>query len=228
MKDYKDNKFYTAEFQGILYDIKCYNITAEDIVLLMFLNYFIYNLNLYAVNMSQKFCDQTVIFNIKDLFTNFEQEFNWIMYNKKASVNTLYWKKNSSKQNKNSDKLKNDQNKNQKSSKLNSKPIKKYESKKVWLTDQTCHHCNCKRHFIRDCLDNKKNKDLQENCQEFNLVAAIQIHTSACVSAVIDDEEFIICDSEAHVHVFWNKSYFLNMNPTSKSVIDSRDKDLSI
>ena len=32
LKDYKDDKLYTTEFQGILHDIKCYNITAEDIV----------------------------------------------------------------------------------------------------------------------------------------------------------------------------------------------------
>ena len=57
LKDYEDDRLYTAEFQGILHDIKHYNITAEDIVLLMFLNHLTCNLNLYAANMSQKFCD---------------------------------------------------------------------------------------------------------------------------------------------------------------------------
>ena len=160
LKDYEDDRLYTAEFWGILYNIKYYNITAKDIVLLMFLNHFIYNLNLYAANMSQKFCDQTAMPDTENLFADFEQEFNWIMYNKKASVNTLYWKKDSNKGNKSSDKSKNDQNKNQESLKLNSKPTKKYELKKAWLIDQICHHCNCKKHFIRECLNNKKNKDL--------------------------------------------------------------------
>ena len=47
--------------------------------------------------MSQKSCDQIVMPDIEDLFADFEQEFDWIMYNKKASVNALYWKKDSSK-----------------------------------------------------------------------------------------------------------------------------------
>ena len=69
--------------------------------------------------------------DIKNLFINFEQEFNQIMYNKKAFVNALYQKKNTNKQNKSSDKLKNNQNKNQESMKSNSKPTKKYKSKKA-------------------------------------------------------------------------------------------------
>ena len=77
----------------------------------MFLNHLTHNLNLYAANMSQKSHNQTAMPDIKNLFINFEQEFNWIMYNKKTSVNTLYWKKDSSKQNKSSDKLKNNQDK---------------------------------------------------------------------------------------------------------------------
>ena len=56
----------------------------------MFLNHLTCNLNLYAANMSQKSCDQTAMPDTEDLFTNFEQKFNQIMYNKKASVNTLY------------------------------------------------------------------------------------------------------------------------------------------
>ena len=148
------------------------------------------------------------------------------MYNKKASVNTLYQKKDSNKQNKSLDKSKNNQNKDQESLKLNSKPIKKYELKEAWLTDQTYHHCNHKEHFIRDCLDNKKDKDLQGS--ELNLVTFIQIHTPVCVSTVTGSKELMICDSEAHVLVFWNKSYFLNMKPTSESVIGSKDEDLGI
>ena len=112
--------------------------------------------------------------------------------------------------------------------KLNSKPTKKYESKKAWLADQTCHHCNCKGHFIKECLNNKKNKDLQGGDQGFNLIAIIQIHTSACMPAVAGSEKLTICDSEAHVHIFWNKSYFLNMNQTSKSAIGPRGEDLGI
>ena len=176
--------------------------------------------------MSQKSCDQTAMPDIENLFTDFEQEFDWIMYNKKASVNALYWKKDSSKQNKSSDKSKNNQDKGQESLKSNSKPTKKYELKEAWLTDQTYHHCNCKEHFIRDCLDNKKDKNLQKD--ESNLIATIQIHTSVCVSAIAGGEELMICDSGAHVHMFWNKSYFLDMNPTSKSVIDPRGEDLGI
>ena len=84
--------------------------------------------------------------------------------------------------------------------KSNSKPTKKYELKKVWLTDQTCHYCNYKKHFIRNCSNNKKNKDLQKN--ESNFVAIIQIHTSAYISTVTDDEELMICDSKAHIYVF--------------------------
>ena len=34
LKDYEDGRLYTAEFWGILHDIKHYNITAEDIILL--------------------------------------------------------------------------------------------------------------------------------------------------------------------------------------------------
>ena len=176
--------------------------------------------------MSQKSCDQTAMPDTENLFADFEQKFDWIIYNKKASVNTLYWKKNLSKQNKSLNKSKNDQDKDQESSKLNSKPTKKYESKKAWLADQTYHHCNCKGHFIRDCPDNKKDKDLQRG--ESNLVAFIQIHTPACVPAVVDGEKLTICDSEAHVHMFWNKSYFLNMKSTSESVIGLRGEDLSI
>ena len=85
--------------------------------------------------MSQKFHNQTAIPDIKDLFADFKQEFNWITYNKKAFINTLYQKKNLSKGNKSSDKSKNDQDKSQKSLKLNSKPVKKYESKEAWLAD---------------------------------------------------------------------------------------------
>ena len=48
------------------------------------------------------------------------------------------------------------------------------------------------------------------------------------MSTVTDNEELTICDSEVHVHVFQNKSYFLNMNSTNKSVIDSKNEDLSI
>ena len=131
LKDYEDGRLYTAEFRGILHDIKRYNITAEDIVSLTFLNHLTCDLDLYAANMSQKSCDQVAMLDTKDLFTNFEQEFDWIMYNKKASINTLYWKKNSSKQNKGSDKSKNNQDKGQESTKLNSKPTKRYELKKV-------------------------------------------------------------------------------------------------
>ena len=226
LKDYEDGRLYTAEFWGILYDIKCYNITTEDIVSLTFLNHLTHNLNLYTANISQKSRNQTAMPDTKDLFADFEQKFNQIIYNKKASVNTLYQKKDSSKQNKSLDKSKNNQNKGQESSKSNSKPTKKYESKKAWLTDQTCHHCNCKEHFIRDCSDNKKDKDLQGG--ESNLVAIIQIHTPACMPAVAGSEELMICDSGAHVHVFWNKSYFLNINSTSKSVIGPRGEDLGI
>ena len=42
----------------------------------MFLNHLTCDLNLYAVNMSQKFCDQAAMSDIKDLFADFEQEFN--------------------------------------------------------------------------------------------------------------------------------------------------------
>ena len=111
--------------------------------------------------MSQKSHNQAAMPDTKDLFADFEQEFDWITYNKKASVNTLYQKKDLSKQNKSLDKSKNNQDKGQESMKSNSKFIKKYELKKAWLVDQTCHHCNCKEHFIRDCLDNKKDKDSQ-------------------------------------------------------------------
>ena len=48
------------------------------------------------------------------------------------------------------------------------------------------------------------------------------------MSTITDSEELMICDSKAHIHVFQNKSYFLNMKPTSKSVIGLRDEDLSI
>ena len=81
--------------------------------------------------MSQKFCDQIAMPDTEDLFINFEQKFNQITYNKKAFINTLYQKKDLSKQNKSSDKLKNNQDKDQESMKLNSKPIKKYESKEA-------------------------------------------------------------------------------------------------
>ena len=57
--------------------------------------------------MSQKSHNQTAMSDTEDLFVDFEQKFDWIMYNKKAFINTLYWKKNSSKQNKSSDKSKN-------------------------------------------------------------------------------------------------------------------------
>ena len=96
------------------------------------------------------------------------------------------------------------------------------------MTDQTCHHCNCKEHFIRECLDNKKNKDSQEGDQEFNLIAAIQIHTPAYMPTIADDKKLTICDSGAHVHMFWNKSYFLNMKPTSESAIGSKGENLNI
>ena len=69
--------------------------------------------------------------DIKNLFADFKQKFDWIIYNKKTFINTLYWKKDSNKGNKSSNKSKNDQNKNQESSKSNSKPTKKYESKKA-------------------------------------------------------------------------------------------------
>ena len=84
--------------------------------------------------------------------------------------------------------------------KLNSKPTKKYELKKAWLADQTCHHCNHKGHFIKECSDNKKDKNSQKG--ESNLVTFIQIHTPACMSAITGDEELTICDSEVHIHVF--------------------------
>ena len=62
--------------------------------------------------MSQKFYNQTIMPDTEDLFVDFKQEFNWIMYNKKAFINTLYQKKDLSKGNKSSDKSKNDQDKN--------------------------------------------------------------------------------------------------------------------
>ena len=96
------------------------------------------------------------------------------------------------------------------------------------MADQTCHHCNYKGHFIRDCPDNKKDKDSQEGSQESNLIATIQIHTPAYIPTVAGSKELTICDSGAHVHMFQNKSYFLDMNQTSKSVIGPRDEDLSI
>ena len=40
--------------------------------------------------MNQKFYNQTAMFDTENLFTDFKQKFDWIMYNKKASVNTLY------------------------------------------------------------------------------------------------------------------------------------------
>ena len=46
--------------------------------------------------------------------------------------------------------------------------------------------------------------------------------------AVTGSEELTICDSEAHIHVFQNKSYFLDMKLTSKSAIDPKGEDLSI
>ena len=90
LKNYKNDRLYTTEFQGIFHDIKCYNITAEDIVSLTFLNHFTCNLDLYAANMSQKFHNQTAIPDIKNLFADFKQEFDQITYNKKAFINTLY------------------------------------------------------------------------------------------------------------------------------------------
>ena len=97
LKDYEDSRLYTAEFWDILHDIKHYNIITEDIILLTFLNHLTHNLNLYTANMSQKFCNQTAMPDIKNLFINFKQEFNQITYNKKAFINTLYQKKDSSK-----------------------------------------------------------------------------------------------------------------------------------
>ena len=46
--------------------------------------------------------------------------------------------------------------------------------------------------------------------------------------AVTGSEELMICDSGAHIHVFQNKSYFLDMKSISKSVIGPRGEDLSI
>ena len=86
--------------------------------------------------------------------------------------------------------------------KSNSKSTKKCESKEVWLADQTCHHCNHKGHFIRECLNNKKDKDLQGGGQGFNLVATIQIHTPACMLTAVDGEELTIYNFGVHVHMF--------------------------
>ena len=76
LKDYEDDRLYITEFQGILHNIKCYNITAEDIISLMFLNHLTCNLDLYAANISQKSCDQTAMPDIENLFVDFEQEFD--------------------------------------------------------------------------------------------------------------------------------------------------------
>ena len=48
------------------------------------------------------------------------------------------------------------------------------------------------------------------------------------MSTVIGSEKLTICDFGAYVYMFQNKSYFLNINSTSKSAINSRDEDLSI
>ena len=48
------------------------------------------------------------------------------------------------------------------------------------------------------------------------------------MSTVTDSEELTICDSGVHIHMFWNKSYFLNMKSTSKSAINLKNEDLNI
>ena len=45
---------------------------------------------------------------------------------------------------------------------------------------------------------------------------------------VAGSKELTICDSGAHVHMFQNKSYFLDMKPTNESVIGLRGEDLGI
>ena len=106
----------------------------------------------------------------------------------------------------------------------NTNMYKTYESKTAWYADQLCYKCNQKDHFIRKCF--KQNE--QDNESESNAVISIQIQTSACILTISDSEELIICDFRAHVHMFWNRTYFIDLKSTNNVTVDFRSEDLSI
>ena len=50
----------------------------------------------------------------------------------------------------------------------------------------------------------------------------------ACILIISDDEKLIICDFKAHVHMFQNKAYFIDLKFINDVTVGFRNKDLSI
>ena len=76
LKNSDDIRLYMFKVCSILHELKQYEITMENTLTLIILNQLSIELNLYALNMSQKFHDQIIMPALKDLLFNMKQKHN--------------------------------------------------------------------------------------------------------------------------------------------------------